>query len=111
MGGSVDLTDLRSMTDGDKEMEIALFQEFYSSSEASIQALAAQCTDGQNEAWRSVAHALKGTSLNLGAKALGDLCKKAQENPAASAAEKKTLLGAIQSEYAKVKAFLEKVHG
>jgi HPt (histidine-containing phosphotransfer) domain-containing protein len=111
MSDSVDLTDLRSMTDGDKEMEIALFQEFFSSSENSMQTLAAQCTDGQNETWRSVAHALKGTSLNLGAKVLGDLCKKAQENPAASAADKKTLLDAIQAEYAKVKVFLEKVHG
>jgi len=110
MAEPVDLTDLRSMTDGDKDMELMLFQEFYSSSEGAIATLAANCTDGQNEIWRSTAHAFKGTSLNLGAKALGDLCKKAQDTPADSSEEKKSLLGAIRAEYAQVKAFLEKVH-
>ncbi len=98
------------MTDGDKELELALFQEFYNSTETHLQTLAANCADGQNETWRTTAHALKGTCYNLGAHPLGDLCKKAQENPAASGAEKKALLDLIQAEYLKVNAFLQTVY-
>jgi HPt (histidine-containing phosphotransfer) domain-containing protein len=99
MTNPVDLTDLRSMTDGDRDLEISLFQEFFSSCETSINLLYANCSIGQNEIWRSSAHALKGVSLNLGAKKLGDLCKKAQDNPSASEDEKKILLEEILAEY------------
>ncbi len=110
MTNSVDLTNLRSMTDGDKELELALFQEFYSSTEENLRTMASNCSDGQNETWRTTAHALKGTCYNLGAHPMGDLCKKAQENPAASGADKKTLLDLLQAEYVKVKAFLQAVY-
>lgn len=110
MSNPVDLTDLRSLTDGDREMELALFQEFYSSSEAGISAMAASCQDGVSESWRSTAHALKGTSYNVGAKALGDLCKQAQENPGLPASEKVALLEKIKNEYARVRAYLQLVH-
>jgi len=53
MENFIDLTDLRSMTDGDSEVELLLFQEFYSSTEAVIDTLTANCTDGPNENWRS----------------------------------------------------------
>ena len=110
MTDSLDLANLRSMTDGDKELEIALFQEFYSSTEASLETMAANCTDGQNEIWQTTAHALKGTCYNLGAQVMGDLFKKAQESSAVSSADKKALLDLIRSEYTKVKALLEKIH-
>jgi len=110
MTSPVDLTDLRSMTDGNKELELALFEEFYSSTEACLAILEAQCSDGQNETWRSNAHALKGTAYNLGAMALGDLCKKAQDEPAASGSDKRALLTRIQAEYAQVKTYLQTVH-
>lgn len=109
MTDSVDLTNLRSMTDGDKELEEALFSEFCSSTEASLNAMAAYCVDGASEPWRAAAHALKGTAYNLGATPLGELCKKAQEGYMASGSEKSALLDAMRSEYAKVKAYLESI--
>lgn len=111
MAHTVDLTDLRTMTDGDKEMEMALFDEFYSSSESLIQTMEANSVDGPNEGWRASAHALKGSAYNLGAKELGDMCKQAQDHPEVSGAEKKALLTKIQAEYAGVKAYLQSVHG
>lgn len=106
----VDFTDLRTMTDGDKDMELMLFDEFYSSTEAGINTMAANCTDGANAAWRATAHALKGSAYNLGAHALGDLCKQAQEHPDATGSDKQALLQKITSEYAAVKAYLQTVH-
>lgn len=110
MSDPVDLTNLREMTDGDADMEQMLFNEYYHSTESGITTLSNNCVDGENENWRGSAHALKGTSLNLGAERLGALCKQAQEGHGASAAEKRQMLDAIREEYEKVKAYLLKVH-
>jgi len=110
MANPVDLTNLRTMTDGDKDMELALFEEFYSSSEEAINKMASNCADGQNETWRATAHALKGSAYNIGATALGDFCKHAQENPAASGSDKQALLEKIKAEYTAVKAYLKTAH-
>ncbi len=105
----VDLTNLRSMTDGDAEMEKALFDEFFSSFEAGIVALRANIEEAAAETWRKQAHALKGMALNLGAIKLGELCKKGQEEPNADGNAKSSLLKNIEAEYAQVQEFLKKL--
>lgn len=109
MTSPVDLTNLRSMTDGDKEMEQALFEEFFTSFEAGLDVLKANCADSAAETWRKQAHALKGIALNLGAAQLGELCKKAQESHTTPEQEKTVLLGNIHAEYERVKGFLAKL--
>jgi HPt (histidine-containing phosphotransfer) domain-containing protein len=106
MNAPVDLTNLRSMTDGDREMEKALFEEFFSSFEAGIASLQANIGAAAAEAWRKEAHALKGIALNLGAMELGELCKKGQDEPGADVTAKEALLKTIQAEYDKVRQFL-----
>lgn len=106
----VDLTNLRTMTDGDVEMERELFQEFFTSCESNILQLAHSIRDKNLESWRAHAHAIKGVAYNLGATRLGDLCKHAQENPEQGSAEKLAALEEIQASYQAVKQFLEKVH-
>lgn len=110
MSNIVDLTNLRSMTDGDAELEHALFEEFKSSCEASINTLIGATGDESAETWRSVAHAMKGISSNLGAQRLTELCRHAQEIFNQSPSEKHKVLEEIKSEYAQVKAFLEGMH-
>jgi HPt (histidine-containing phosphotransfer) domain-containing protein len=105
----VNLTNLRSMIDGDAEMEKALFEEFFSSFAAGIEALQANCTNSDTEAWRKEAHALKGVALNLGAQNLGNLCKNGQDSYLGNAQTKEKILGDIREEYTKVKAFLQKL--
>jgi len=107
MSEPVDLKNLREMTDGDKEMEKSLFQEFFSSFEDGIKALKASLGDIAAETWRKNAHALKGISLNLGANKLGELCKSAQEKNTSPQDAKKSLLAEIEWEYAEVKKFLQ----
>ena len=106
MDQPVDLTNLRSMTDGDAEMERLLFQEFYSAFENGIQRLEVSFTDAQAETWRKESHALKGVALNLGAAKLGQLCKNGQDSYMAPGAEKQDLLQDIKGEYARVKEYL-----
>lgn len=103
MGSPIDLTNLRSMTDGDPEIEKALFEEFIASFEIGIAALKAHCEEKSADAWRGDAHALKGISVNLGAARLGELCKKAQDDSSASTDAKKTLLANIEVEYQRVR--------
>ena len=102
----VDLTDLRDMTDGDRAMERELFSEFFISSEACIGALIASNDHNEPETWAATAHALKGSALNLGARALGALCMQAQEARAAPANEKRDMIAGIIAEYGKVKSYL-----
>ena len=109
MNKPVDLTNLRSMTDGDRDLEKALFEEFYSSFEAGIRTLQSNCVDTACETWRKQAHALKGISVNLGAEVLGTLCKNAQEEHLADAPAKHALIKQIQEEYSQVKSFLDAI--
>lgn len=105
----IDLTNFREMTDGDSELEKALFTEFFSSCEQGITSLQESNRQGNNEAWRAQSHALKGISLNIGADRLGELFMQGQDKPLAEPAEKEKLLKAIESEYTEVKACLLKI--
>ena len=109
MNASVDLTNLRSMTDGDVDMERELFGEFFHSFELGIAALHNASGGGCEEDWRKQAHSLKGIALNLGAQKLGGFCKRAQDECMAPQAAKEELLAAIKLEYAQVRLFLERL--
>lgn len=109
MSAPVDLDNLRSITDGDEEIEKALFEEFFSSSEASLRVMQSSVGPEGNEIWRQQAHAIKGVSLNLGANRLSDLCKKAQDHYQISEIDKRELLTLIQDEYSKVCAYLKNI--
>ena len=78
MNDPVDLNVLRQMTDGDAALEQELFAEFFTSFEAGIAALKRLTDPAHQEDWRKQAHALKGMAVNLGAMALGAVCKQAQ---------------------------------
>lgn len=107
MGQPVDLTYLRELTGGDKEVEGRLFELFITSCEDAIKTLEANCTDGENAAWRKQAHALKGSSVNIGANALAGLCSKAQDLFTAPSNDKQAVLSSIKSQFQETKAFLK----
>ncbi|MCD8563387.1 MAG: Hpt domain-containing protein [Alphaproteobacteria bacterium] len=105
---AVDLDNLRAATDGDKELEQELFEEFIHQAEILLQELEAfSGTETDNESWRKTAHAFKGIALNLGAEPLGVLCKIGQEECEAPPERKQEILRGIKSEYAKVHEFLQ----
>lgn len=106
MSESVNLDNLREMTSNDKELEKELFAVYLDASEKCLQALRTNTGAGQEETWRTQAHAWKGMSLNLGAEPLGKLCAEAQMNHTVPEEQKKQMLAAIEAEYAKVKDFL-----
>ena len=103
----VDLTNLRELTGGDEEMETELFLEFLSSAREAIAILEQNCLDGENDDWRRATHALKGTSLSLGAERLSQICKTGQEKQGSDTEEKSEILTGIKAEFQKVEAFLD----
>jgi len=105
---AVDLSNLREMTNGDKDLEGVLFQEFFASTKQLLTQLTQAFESDNPEAWKAAAHALKGTAYNLGAQQLGDYCKTAQEDFEISRDIKQPLLQSIAQEYGQVKEFLEK---
>jgi len=105
----VDLTNLREMTGGEKALETELFNVYLQSSNECLAALRANMGTGQEEIWRTQAHAWKGMSLSRGAGELGRLCAEAQMNHLAPPEQKQSMLAAIEAEYQKVKDFLDKV--
>jgi HPt (histidine-containing phosphotransfer) domain-containing protein len=84
-----------------------LFQEFFSSATELLSQLSHAVQTNNSDGWRTAAHALKGTSYNLGAKLLGDYCKTAQEQNNASRDEKQEILENINSEYGRVRAYIK----
>lgn len=102
----VDLKNLRSMTDGDADMEKVLFDEFFSCFDNAIVNMQDCCREDKAENWRRDAHALKGISMNLGAMHLGELCKKAQDGYTAGLDSKNEMLQNIKDEYAVVRDFI-----
>lgn len=103
----VDMTNLRSMTDGDREVETVLFTEFCRAFEEGLAILAASYEESGQQPWRSQAHALKGIALNLGADRLSSLCRQAQEQFEIHTAEKQALLAQLRVAYEEVRRFLE----
>lgn len=106
MADPVDLDNLRSMTDGDAEMEKILFEEFFSCFDSTIVQMQNNYSEDKAEEWRKDAHALKGVSLNLGAIQLGELCKKAQDEYATGSDSKDEMLKNIKAEYEAVRQFI-----
>ncbi len=106
MNQPVNLENLRDITGGDTEIEKELFQVFLDSAQDCLTALAASCTPDNAETWRKQAHAFKGISYNLGAEALGDICRTAQDSSSSDVNEKRVMLAALQHEFSRVQAYL-----
>lgn len=103
----VDLANLRTLTDGDSEMEKMLFEEFITSFEQMLTKLRQLIHPSMQEEWRKQSHALKGIALNLGAMTLGELCKQSQQEHLQPDERKAMLLEQITAEYSRVKQYLD----
>ena len=94
----VDMTHLNDFTGGDVQLEKELATLFVVTAEQYIKQLAAALD--QAETWRKAAHALKGASGNIGAKALYTLALRAEQAPPSD-----QVLGEITKSFEAVRAF------
>lgn len=103
---TVDLSNMREITGGDRELELELFQTFIRCGEESLDVLTNICSDGNQPDWKEHSHSLKGEAANLGAKKLAALCQQSQESFALPKNEKLEILGQIKQEWDVVKTYL-----
>ena len=71
----IDLTRLRSITDGDKETEQMLLNMFYDTSCRILADL-----QNHNGEWKLLVHELRGAAANMGLDLLAEACQEAEEN-------------------------------
>lgn len=103
---TVDLSNMREITGGDKDLEKELFQTFIKCGEESLEALTSICADGNQPDWKEHSHSIKGEAANLGAMKLAKLCQQSQESFAQTAEVKRAILSQIKEEWQVVKAYL-----
>ena len=103
----IDLTNFNMITNGDKEMEKELFIEFINSTQEHINSMDKAISSGDKDAWKSACHAVKGTSINMGAAPLSHAAKKGQESFEADSQVKSNIVSEIKAEFKLVKDFLE----
>jgi HPt (histidine-containing phosphotransfer) domain-containing protein len=106
---SLDLANMREITDGDRELERTLYMTFLSSGESCLEALTRLCVDGEQKEWKEHSHSLKGEAANLGAKKLAGFCQEAQMAYTASREIKLKLLEQIEQEWKVVRSYLEQL--
>ena len=107
MPDPVDLDHLRTLLGGNIELENQIFEVFINSAQDSISSLESFCKDAKDSEWNEAAHTLKGSSGNVGANGMYCLCVKAQEAKNSPIEDKQAILQEIESEYQKIKVFLE----
>ncbi len=107
---AVDISQLRMFTDGDAEEEKALAEIFMQQADEMIKILESSTTMNQAETWKSAAHRFKGSSGNLGAMRLYNICKKAEANYTDGEIAKVDMLSAIKQEVRNVNSFLQNLH-
>lgn len=105
----VDLAQLRTFTDGDKDTEREFIHVFIEQSDDNIKELHRSMTVNDSKVWTEVAHMLKGGAGGIGAETLRLLCDKAQHLDPAAADERVSLFEQISLEYGRVKKFLESI--
>lgn len=103
----VNMEHFNLMFDGSDNDEIAqLVNLFDVETEKLIKLLEVSCLEGDQEEWRKAAHKLKGSSANLGAEYLFQICQEAEKASEADMLEKGSLLENIKSQYQCLQDFL-----
>jgi CheY-like chemotaxis protein/HPt (histidine-containing phosphotransfer) domain-containing protein len=101
----VDLDQLRMFTDGDPEEEKALAELFLEQAQEMIMLLEQNMGADKNDVWKSAAHRFKGSSGNLGAMPLHQLCKRAEMHFEDEESKKNDMLAAIKAATKNVELF------
>lgn len=102
----VNMEQLRMFTNGDPQEERELFTLFLSQAHDILEVLRHNTAAGSKDAWKSAAHRFKGSSGNLGAMQLHQLCKHAEIHFEDAEPQKLTMLTALLQETKRVQDYL-----
>lgn len=103
----VDLGMLELFTEGDQEQEIILADAYLSAGSQTLESLKQHVSghDASDQEWKQAAHKLKGSSAQIGASRMSNLCLLAEKGFQGPVADKSAMLSQIESEFYKIDAF------
>lgn len=94
------LAELQGVMEDEFEM---LIRTYLSDSQERIESLKGAMKDGDSDVFAKTAHSFKGSSINIGAPRLGELCREAEEaGQNGSLNEASPVLEAIKAEFQRV---------
>jgi signal transduction histidine kinase/CheY-like chemotaxis protein len=99
---TLDLTNLRSFSDGDAALEKEFISVFLDQSQEHLTLLHQHCISGTSKTWHEAAHSLKGGAATLGAMRMRELCAEAQDMLTATQKSRQEILASIQEEFLRV---------
>ena len=107
---AVNLQRIREATMGDEEFMAELIDIYLDDSPAQISALRDAIEGRQGEVAASAAHRLKGSSGNLGASSLAELCRRLEEAGRVNQVDEMPgLLKDVEREFSRVQGYLSAV--
>lgn len=109
MPDPVNLAILREAIGDDRQLKKQILIAYLESADESIYQLQKSFRTDDAKLWRYASHSLKGSSVNIGANNLGDLCLKAQNSQDDAREKKQHILADILSEYELVSNYLNQV--
>jgi two-component system sensor histidine kinase/response regulator len=104
----LDLTQLRTFTEGDSEIEKELAAAFVKQSDLNLQTLQKNAEGKNEKTWSEAAHMMKGGAGGMGAFVLQALCDEAQHF-SGSDEDRQILCLKIAQEYRRVKDYLKSI--
>ncbi len=106
----IDLTQLRTITEGDQQLEQKLFHMFFETSRRCLAMLEVAISAGDGDAWPEVAHELKGAAASVGAVGMAKLCENVEHLPCLDVPHRREQLTELQKEYHRVHAYLSRLY-
>lgn len=101
----VDLTNFHELTGGDSRLEALLLVEFIMSFNSGLERLKISLNNSCE--WKRQSQILKGLSLNVGATALSELCKRCNDAGSGSQSMRQELIKDLLREYEEVRQYLK----
>lgn len=102
---SINLDNLKANAMGDEQFLKEMIALFVTQGAEQITNLKTYCTDGKDNSWVEVSHALKGTAGSVGAEAMHHLCAQAQVMEESTAQEREAILDNIEEKYIEAKSY------
>lgn len=104
----IDITQLEQFTEGNLQEEKILTDAFFEVGENAVNMLVKHIRDkSQHEDWIEASHKLKGSSAQVGALKLSDLCRQAESLANYDWGGKASMLNTLRRHYLKVKSFFD----
>ena len=105
----MDLTILRTITEGNVELERDFAKTFFKQSQLNFAKLREHCVDGISQPWKEAAHSLKGGAATMGAMKLRAIAADAQEMIDAVATERTRTLAQLEAAFSEACSELAKL--